>query len=38
MVYLLNELLTFPDPALADDDGWLAVGGDSIAREIDPGL
>ena len=28
MVFQLNRKLIFPDPALADDDGLLAVGGD----------
>lgn len=28
MVFRLNRSLTFPDPSLADKDGWLAVGGD----------
>ena len=28
MVYQLDKELWFPDPALADDDGMLAVGGD----------
>ena len=33
MVFLLTEELLFPDPALADEDGLLAVGGDlSTAR------
>lgn len=33
MVFLLIEQLLFPDPALADEDGLLAVGGDlSIER------
>ncbi|MCW3127701.1 MAG: leucyl/phenylalanyl-tRNA--protein transferase [Bacteroidetes bacterium] len=28
MVFRLNKSLAFPDPSLADDDGWLAIGGD----------
>lgn len=33
MVFRLEEALIFPDPALADEDGLLAVGGDlSTAR------
>lgn len=28
MIFLLNDSLHFPDPALADEDGMLAVGGD----------
>lgn len=28
MVFQLNNSLIFPDPSLADEDGWLAVGGD----------
>ena len=34
MVYLLNESLIFPDPALADEDGWLAVGGDLSPQRL----
>ena len=33
MVFLLTDQISFPDPALADEDGLLAVGGDlSIER------
>ncbi|MEO6582688.1 MAG: leucyl/phenylalanyl-tRNA--protein transferase [Ferruginibacter sp.] len=33
MVFQLTDELVFPDPALAEPDGWLAVGGDlSINR------
>lgn len=33
MVFELNETLSFPDPKLAEEDGWLAIGGDlSIPR------
>lgn len=33
MIYRLDERLLFPDPALADDDGLLAIGGDlSVER------
>lgn len=33
MVFKLDASLTFPDPTLAEEDGWLAVGGDlSVAR------
>lgn len=28
MVFRLSHALAFPDPSLADEDGWLAVGGD----------
>ena len=34
MVYLLNESLAFPDPTLADEDGWLAVGGDLSPQRL----
>ncbi len=33
MVFELDSSLKFPDPVLADEDGWLAIGGDlSISR------
>src|ERR1700754_1098507 len=33
MIFRLDERLIFPDPALAEDDGLLAIGGDlSIQR------
>lgn len=33
MVFELDSTLTFPNPALAEEDGWLAIGGDlSIDR------
>ena len=33
MVFELGASLAFPDPSLADEDGWLAIGGDlSTAR------
>lgn len=33
MVFELDSSLTFPDPTLAEEDGWLAMGGDlSLAR------
>lgn len=28
MVFRLSDALIFPDPSLAEEDGWLAVGGD----------
>jgi leucyl/phenylalanyl-tRNA--protein transferase len=34
MVFLLNESHVFPDPALADEDGLLAVGGDLSAERL----
>ena len=34
MVFRLNRSLVFPDPALADEDGLLAVGGDLSAERL----
>ena len=34
MVFDLNKSLIFPDPALADEDGLLAVGGDLSAERL----
>ena len=34
MVFLLTEELLFPNPALADEDGLLAVGGDLSAARL----
>lgn len=34
MVYRLNSRLIFPDPALAEEDGLLAVGGDLSAGRL----
>lgn len=34
MVFRLGHELIFPDPSLADDDGWLAVGGDLLPERL----
>jgi len=34
MIFRLDERLLFPDPALAEDDGLLAVGGDLSAERL----
>ena len=34
MVFLLDSTLAFPDPALADEDGLLAVGGDLMPERL----
>jgi leucyl/phenylalanyl-tRNA--protein transferase len=34
MIFRLDERLIFPDPALADEDGLLAVGGDLSAERL----
>ena len=34
MVFKLNRQLIFPDPALADDDGLLAIGGDLSEQRL----
>jgi len=34
MIFRLDERLIFPDPALAEDDGLLAVGGDLSAQRL----
>src|SRR5476651_2711347 len=34
MIFRLDERLIFPDPALAEEDGLLAVGGDLSAERL----
>lgn len=34
MVFRLSRTLAFPDPSMADDDGWLAVGGDLSSERL----
>lgn len=34
MVFRLDTSLTFPDPSLAEEDGWLAVGGDLSTERL----
>jgi len=34
MIFRLDERLLFPDPALAEDDGLLAVGGDLSPQRL----
>src|SRR5476649_133360 len=34
MIFRLDERLVFPDPALAEDDGLLAVGGDLSTERL----
>ncbi len=34
MVFRLSHALIFPDPSLAEEDGWLAVGGDLSAERL----
>ena len=34
MVFELNKSLIFPDPSLAEEDGWLAIGGDLTTARL----
>jgi len=34
MIFRLDERLIFPDPALAEDDGLLALGGDLSVKRL----